>query len=266
MKLPDRMKLYESGGTTSLMPLLPICVRLDGRAFHSWTRGMDRPFDESLHRAFDRTMVALVHESSAVIGYTQSDEITLIIHSDDFRSQTYFNGKAHKIGSVLSSLATAVFNAQEFSHKASKPALFDARVWTVPNLDEAANVLLWREEDAIRNSVQALAQSRFSPRQLHRKSVRDCLQMLQDEGVYWTDECSERQQRGAYAARRMVFKELTPEVLAKIPEGKRPDGPIERHEIQILDLPPLRAVENRVEVLFRGAIPLVVAEKMRVYA
>lgn len=227
MDLEDRMKLYESASTTRFMPLLPICVRLDGKGFHKWTRGLERPFDARLHAAFDAVTIALIREANARIGYTQSDEITLVIYSPDYRSQTYFDGKSHKIVSVLASTATALFR-EHFAER--PPAIFDCRAWTVPSLEEAANVLLWREMDAIRNSIQATAQAHFSPRQLHKKHAQDMKTMLLGVGINWA-EFPDRQKKGAAFARQAVLKELPPDVLEKIPPGRRPSGPILRQDV-----------------------------------
>jgi tRNA(His) guanylyltransferase len=103
----------EGGRSLPKMPLLPVCARIDGKAFHSWTRGMERPFDERLHNLFVATTTFLVEETQAKIGYTQSDEITLIWYSDDVDSQIFFDGKIHKMVSVLASMTTGFFNAKQ---------------------------------------------------------------------------------------------------------------------------------------------------------
>ena len=148
----DRMKLYEQAEAgRRTLPLLPVCARIDGRSFSSWTRGLARPFDPGLSRAMVETTKTLVEETKARIGYTQSDEISLVFKADRFESELFFDGKIQKLVSVLASLATAHFNAlvpELIPTKTGKLAVFDARVWTVPNDEEAANVLLWREKDA----------------------------------------------------------------------------------------------------------------------
>jgi tRNA(His) 5'-end guanylyltransferase len=250
MNLADRMKAYEV--SPRAMPLLPICVRLDGKNFSRWTRGFDKPFDPRIMRAMDWTTLALVEETNAVVAYTQSDEITLILYSDDYQSQTYFDGKIQKICSVLAALATVQF-ASQFNPSGEKgPALFDCRVWQVPNLVEASNVLLWRQEDAIRNSIQGLGQVHMSHRELQGMSGPAIVKTLQDRGVLW-EHLSDREKQGRFVRRRRILKTLAPEVLAKIPKEKRPLGPIERSEVGFADIPPLGDLElaERLERLFR---------------
>src|SRR5882724_11837348 len=113
MDLADRMKVYENiGAGQHLISNLPVCIRLNGKGFHSWTHGLRRPYDDRLHTLFDETTKFLVEASDAVIGYTQSDEITLILYNGSQPdSQVFFDGRVSKLTSVLTSMATAKFNA-----------------------------------------------------------------------------------------------------------------------------------------------------------
>jgi len=162
MTIGDRMKLLEGEeAKRKFMPVLPICVRLDGKSFHSFCKGLKRPFDKRLSELMVDTTKFLVEESNALVGYTQSDEITLIIYSEDYKSQVYFDGRIQKIVSVLSSAATAFFNSKLSEYLPEKANLlpkFDCRAWQVPNKVEAVNVLVWREQDAIKNSISMAAQ------------------------------------------------------------------------------------------------------------
>ena len=97
--LGDRMKRYEGGDT--FMPLLPVLVRLDGKNFSNFTKGLERPYDERLSKLMVATATVLAEETNAAIAYTQSDEITLVLFSSCFKSQIYFNGKASKVISIL---------------------------------------------------------------------------------------------------------------------------------------------------------------------
>jgi tRNA(His) guanylyltransferase len=147
MDLADRMQLYEEiGAGQRLIPNLPVCIRIDERAFHSWTRGLRRLYDERLHTLFDETTQFLVEASDAVIGYTQSDEISLILYNGGKPdSQVFFGGRLSKLTSVLASMATAKFNAfvpSILPEKQDRLACFDCRVWNVPTEQETVNCLI----------------------------------------------------------------------------------------------------------------------------
>lgn len=256
----DRMKQYEGAETQRmLMPMLPVCVRIDGRGFSRYTRDLPRPYDERLVRCMVDTTRFLVQESSACVGYTQSDEISLILYTADPKTQLFFNGKIQKLVSVLASAATVKFASLVREHmpeKADKLAMFDCRVWSVPNLAEASNVLLWRELDATRNSLQSAAGTYFSHAELHNKTQSDMHEMLFQKGVNWNNYPAYFK-RGTYLQRRKVLRALTEEERLVIPEDYRPKPGemLERTDILELELPPLRKVVNRVEVLFEGAEP-----------
>ena len=264
MQLSDRMKFYERiTAGQMLIPNLPICARLDGKAFHSWTRGLQRPFDECLQGLLDEVTAYLVEESNAIVGYTQSDEITLILYNGgNPESQIFFDGRVAKLTSVLASMATAKFNAL-VSHwlpeKCGRLAFFDCRVWNVLNEVEAVNCLLWREQDATRNSIQMAAQCHYSHAQLLGKNSDEMQEMLFQKGVNWNDYSS-RFKRGAYFRRVTVMSKFSAEELDKLPakhEARRnPDLMIERKVLQRLEMPPLQKVSNRVEVVFHGAEPI----------
>ncbi len=263
MELADRMKLYEEiGAGQRLMPNLPVCIRIDGKAFHSWTRGLRRPYDERLHTLFDETTKFLVEASDAVIGYTQSDEITLILYNGGKPdSQVFFDGRLSKLTSVLASMATAKFHALVpaiLPEKQGKLACFDCRVWNVPTEQEAANGLIWRELDATRNSIQMAAQALYSHKQLHQKNTSEMQEMLWQQGINWNDYPT-RFKRGGYFQRRVIDHKFTVDELEKLPPlhdaRKHPDSMMRRQVIAPLDLPPLLKVANRVDVIFRGCAP-----------
>ncbi|MEZ4380478.1 MAG: tRNA(His) guanylyltransferase Thg1 family protein [Nannocystaceae bacterium] len=266
--LGDRMKLYESRETgRQLMPRLPICVRIDGRSFSKWTRSLRRPYDEGLSRVMVETTKFLVEEANAMIGYTQSDEISLILRGEDFASQPIFGAKIQKLTSVLASAATARFLALLPEHvpsKAGEIAMFDCRVWSVPDLSEAANVLLWREMDAIRNSIQSAAYALYSHNQLDKKSTADMQAMILAKGIDW-ESYPVFFKRGTYLRRGKIRRLLSEEERSRIPEAHRPpaDSEVERTTTIELELPPLIDVANRAEVLFAGAEPILKGERER---
>lgn len=286
MKLSERMKGYEHAQQQYFIPGLPVIVRLDGKCFSSWTRGLDKPFDQRLMDAFDAVTQGLVKVSGARLAHTYSDEISLLLYVDNHESQIYCQGKPQKLITVLASTLTLLFQSAtngwrkdrrthgaDFCDVAAAPmgmppAYFDARAFALPSLDEAANYFRWRELDAIRNSVSSLAQSYFSPTWLKGMSgdqmktelrkitaAQESLPAGKVEPITTWESLSPRETRGQYVARRKVFKELDAETLVRIDEGHRPDGPIERHEVQLLDMPPWATLTNPAEVLL-GAVPI----------
>src|SRR5262249_26688662 len=151
----DRMKRYEAAETERyFMPLLPVYARIDGRCFSAFTRGLDRPFDLRITRAMVETAKFLVEKTHARIGYTQSDEISLVWQQDRYDSEVFFNGKVQKLVSGLASLATAKFNHLSLAtdglreRTAEMMPVFDCRVFQLPNRTKAVNAFLWREKDA----------------------------------------------------------------------------------------------------------------------
>jgi len=260
MNLADRMKLYEKqeAGRKTL-PKLPVCVRLDGRSFSRWTKGLARPFDSRLTSLMLEVAKELVQQSGAMLAYTQSDEITLVFYSENLTSQIFFDGKIQKLASVLASIATATFNhlvPSFLPEKEGNLAHFDCRVWTVPTLIEAANVILWREQDAVRNSVQMAAQALYGHKQLQNKNTSDLHEMLFQKDINWNDYPASFK-RGTYVFRKVVERTLTPQEISQIPEKNRPDSStkVVRSEYVATNLPPLREVTNPIDVLFLGAEP-----------
>lgn len=224
------MKGYEGQFTfDQFLPTLPVIVRLDGKAFHSWTRGLQRPFDQDFAGIMAMVTSKLVEETSAVVGYTQSDEITLILYKEDPKSQIYFDGKVFKLISVCASMATAYFNKVSSKSFPDKPlAFFDCRAFQVPSKWEAVNCLVWREQDATRNSILSLGQAHFSHTQLHGKSCAEVQEMLfQSFDINWND-LQTWEKRGTYV---------------KYKEGRHTS----------LDIPPLQKIANGPEVIFDNA-------------
>ena len=206
----------------------------------------------------------LVEHSGAKIGYTQSDEISLVLYTDDYKQHVYFDGKIQKITSTLSSVATAVFNklADELlptEKRTSEYAFFDCRAWEVPNLQEAANTFLWREFDATKNSVSMAARSYYSHKQVMHKNTSEMKNMLMDKGINW-NEYPSFFKRGTYVQKQDILRALTAEELAKIPVQYQPKEPIIRSEVVTLEMPIFSKVVNRVDVIFKNAIPVTTTE------
>jgi tRNA(His) guanylyltransferase len=262
----DRMKRYEMiEAGRRFLPLLPVVARLDGRAFSSWTQGLGQPFDMRFTDLMVRVTKELVNHTQACIGYTQSDEISLAWYSPNYDSQIFFDGRIMKMTSVLASVTTYYFNEHKRQYLATDinqvvtPAFFDCRVWQLPTLEEATNAILWREQDATKNSVSSAARCYYSPNQLHGQGRADMMDMLHRAGVNWNDY-PVYFKRGTYIQKRKVFRKFTPEEISCLPlrhaARQNPDMEIQRTEVSKIDMPPLAKVTNRVGVIFEGADPI----------
>lgn len=225
-ELGKRMKLfYEEISKTRLMRRVPVAIRIDGKAFHTFTKGFQKPFDEVLIKSMQDTMKYLCENiQGCVLGYTQSDEITLIlVDYKKLTSSAWFDYEVQKVCSIAASMATIAFN-KYFSEninseycvfddelldngdfnpnykneylidlyamhvKASyKGAMFDARCFNIPK-EEVANLIYWRQLDATRNSIQMVGQANFSHKELQNKSCNQIQDMLMTQkGVNWND-------------------------------------------------------------------------------
>lgn len=218
-ELGKRMKeYYEERARTYLTRRTPVAIRIDGKAFHTFTRGFDKPFDEVLVAAMQNTMKYLCENiQGAVFGYCQSDEITIILQ--DYATLTtdaWFDYQVQKICSVTASMATMAFNQffeaevnrfvydvprkdngllyqedyQQFSvydAAVTKGAVFDARCFNIPK-EEVCNLIYWRQLDATRNSIQMVGQANFSHSELQNKTCNDIQDMLMTQkGINWND-------------------------------------------------------------------------------
>lgn len=184
--LGNRMKTYEAVTRHVLPPRTHAVLRVDGRSFHSYLRGCERPFDEAFMADMDAVAEALCHEiAGAQFAYTQSDEISVLI--TDFArtgTQPWFGGVVAKQLSISASVATAALNER----RPGARALFDSRVFTISDPVEVANYFIWRQRDAVRNSISMAAQAKFSPRQLHGVNTGRMQELLWSEhGINWND-------------------------------------------------------------------------------
>jgi tRNA(His) 5'-end guanylyltransferase len=266
--LGERMKQYEGAEAgRRLMPLLPALARLDGRAFHSFVRGLARPFDQRLSDLMIDTTTFLVRETNATVGYTQSDEITLAWVPEEFDTQVFFDGRVQKMTSVLAALCAAHFNRRlpaflpgEF---AERLPVFDCRVWNVPTLEEAANTYVWRELDATKNSISMAARAYYDHAELHDKSGPEMQELLWRKGINWNNY-PVFFKRGTFIQRRKVGRAFTAVELEALPAKhaarSNPALVVERTECGPVEVPPLSKVENRAGVLFRGEEPRVRAD------
>ena len=204
--LGDRAKGYEWAARTVLPRRMPVILRADGKAFHTYLRGCERPFDERIIAAMNAVAMRLCDQmQGAVLAYVQSDEISVLLHSyKRHASSPWFDNEVQKIVSVAASIAGATMTALSPSIFGEvRPAYFDARVFVVPESD-VCNAFLWRQQDAARNSVQMLAQSLFSQRELHGKNTSQLQEMIyQKSGRNWND-LPTSQKRG-----RCIIREST---------------------------------------------------------
>lgn len=284
--LGDRMKNLEGQESDRrFMPLVPICVRLDGRSFSSFTKGLERPFDKNFSDLMIDTTKYLVEETNACVGYTQSDEISLIYYSEDQKSQVFFDGRIQKMCSVLSSICSVKFNQlmriivggmavgyvskreeyEQTDHflwkdKLNLNPIFDCRVWVVPNKVEAVNTLVWREFDCTKNSYTQAAREYYSDKELFKKNGSEKQEMLFQKGINWNNYPSFFK-RGTYIQRKKVIRKFTTEEMEKLPEKhearKNPELMVERTEVNVIDMPPITKVVNRLDVVFNGEVPIV---------
>lgn len=244
MKIDERMKKYEYVTRNHLTIRTPVVVRIDGKAFHTFTKGLISPYDELLAQAMEETMLYLCENvQNCVLGYRQSDEISLLlIDYKTFVSQPWFDNNISKIVSITASMATAKFNesfkrlAKEtiskllndvylkelsdeerekyisvLENKIKTLALFDSRAFNLPR-EEVANYFLWRQNDAVKNSIASTGQKYFSAKQLNGKNGMQIKEMLLDKGINWEDYptvfkrgiCARKNENGKWISDREI--------------------------------------------------------------
>ena len=225
-ELGMRMKeFYEGVPKTRLVRRMPVAIRLDGKAFHTFTRGFEKPFDEVLGKSMRETMKYLCENiQGCVLGYTQSDEITLIlVDYQNLNSCAWFDYEVQKMCSIAASMATMAFNKffennvekendsftsewldentdnpnyknkkledlwRVHDNALKKGAMFDARCFNIPK-EEVTNLIYWRQLDATRNSIQMVGQANFSHKELQKKSCNMIQEMLfAEKSINWND-------------------------------------------------------------------------------
>lgn len=216
--LGDRMKNnYENISRYYLTRRMPIIIRMDMKAGHTFTKGMKKPFDDIFVKTMQDTMKYLCENiQGCVLGYTQSDEISLVLTDyAELTTDAWFSNNLQKMCSISASMATLTFNKAfndnivkyidnnldadrgvtkdltEYTkiliNARNKGAMFDSRVFTIPK-EEVCNALIWRQQDATRNSIQSVGQVNFSQKELHGKSCNNIQDMLMTQkGINWND-------------------------------------------------------------------------------
>jgi len=238
--LGDRMKdFYEDRTRTKLARRTNTIIRIDGKAFHTYTRGLERPFDMWLMEDMDATAAYLCKNiQGAKFAYVQSDEISILITDfDDLGTHAWFDNNLQKMASVAASMATARFNQLRLIREAKNGgdlvgsqisqfpmAMFDARVFQIPFAAEVENYFIWRQQDATRNSISSAAQSVYSSKELHGVKTDGMQEMLFQKGINWNDY-SPREKRGSVIrkvekqfVRRETMAEVT-DTTVVIPES-----------------------------------------------
>ena len=215
--LANRMKDYEKRNQYYLQKRTPVAIRVDGRSFHTFTKGFQRPFDKILMTAMQETAKYMCENiQGSKFAYVQSDEITIIlVDYDTLETDCWFNYRTDKLCSISASMATMAFNKffeknindwiskntpsfheawhnpedeklyHAYLNASKKGAMFDSRCFNIPK-EEVANLIYWRQLDAMRNSIQMVGQAHFSPAKLKNKTCNDIQDMLMTQcGINW---------------------------------------------------------------------------------
>lgn len=209
--LGDRMKDYENAYRIKLPKRLPVVLRIDGKSFSQYTKGFKKPFDEDLANAmWETTKYLCSNIQGARIGYTQSDEITILLTNyEKVTTESWFDNNLQKMCSVAASVATAKFNEViQQTHPEKGLALFDARAWVMPH-SEVLPCFIWRENDASKNSISMVAQANFPHKTLqglNGSQMQDKLYL--EKGINWND-LPVWQKRGVAVIRKQKSKTVT---------------------------------------------------------
>lgn len=261
----DRMKAYEGvEAQRRLNTDLPIVARIDGRSFSKFTKPFEKPFDKRVTAVMDATTEHLVRETHAKIGYTQSDEITLVWYvdrSENPAAQMLFDGRTQKLCSVLAGMATSRFVAElvKQSEKTRTMALracphFDCRIWNVPTKIEAANTVLWRFLDARKNAVSSFTRAHMSHKKMQGlSSAEQIAAVVNSGGPNFYQAVSPEDRFGRSFYRETVERPLTIREREVIPQKHQPDPgmlvtrtEVTRHVVNWAEL----TADERVERIF----------------
>lgn len=227
---------YENRNKTFLTRRIPVIMRLDGKAFHTYTKGLDKPFDEGLIEDMMNTAIYLCQQiQGAKCAYVQSDEINILITDyDKLNSEAWFDYNVQKMTSVSASLATGIFNQLRLNRVLENCiewdfikedidemalANFDSRVFNIPK-EEVGNYFLARQNDAVKNSIAMLAQSLYSTKELHGKNGNDMQEMCFQKGYNWNN-LSTSKKRGSFVVKNTYVNDKL-----VIEKGEYQDGDI----------------------------------------
>lgn len=203
--LGDRMKNYYEDRTRNFLQRRTYTIiRIDGKAFHTYTKGLKRPFDEKFIEDMDETACFLCKSIQGTkFAFVQSDEISILLTDfDSLTTDAWFDGNIQKMSSISASIATAKFNEL----RPNKIALFDSRVFTIPSNIEVENYFIWRQQDTVRNSIQSVGYSLYSPKEVYGKNTNQLQEMCFQKGVNWNDFPA-KQKRGRLIIKQEFEKE-----------------------------------------------------------
>lgn len=217
-----------------------VMVRLDGRGFSNFTKNFIKPYDEDFANCMISTTTLLMQETNAVLGYTQSDEITIVMYKSHEAQHMYFGGRFQKIASSLSAFATLKFNNLLPEERRRLQPMFDARAWTMPKEKVGLNIIA-RELNCVKNSISNLSLAYFSHNELMNKNSTEKLIMLRSLGVEWKDQ-PEHFRRGFY-------------IQKKTNENRRKFVPV-------LGIPYIKDIINRDAFIFNGDDPILSANNL----
>jgi len=210
--LGDRMKSFEDCYRVKLPQRMPVVLRIDGKAFHSYTKGCKRPFDDNLVNCMNETAKYLCENIQGVkIGYVQSDEISLLLNNyETLNTQSWFDNNIIKMVSISSAMASAKFTSiSDTIFGKTKMAMFDSRAFILP-VDDVCNYFLWRQQDCTRNSVQMLARTLYSHKECNNKNNSQLQEMCFQKGINWND-CPTQQKRGRCIIKSEFVKNNDPD-------------------------------------------------------
>ena len=194
--LGDRIKGYEKNFSNTAVKRMPLMIRVDGKAFHTFTKGMQKPFDHTLISAMVAAAIDVAKQMQGFkVAYIQSDEATFCITDyDSIETEGWFGYKIQKIVSISAAIMSVAFNKH---FETDKSPIFDSRAFTIP-VDDVVNAFLWRAKDWERNSLQMYARSFFSHKELHKKNKDDIHEMLYSIDKNWTTDLTEQEKNGTF--------------------------------------------------------------------
>lgn len=192
----DRMKEYEKSSETLLNIVEPIVMRIDGKRFSKYTKHLEKPFDERLFNIFVKTVGDVANIIKADVAYYQSDEISFVFLPKEGKTNIEFGGRVQKLCSVYASIFTShfIYNMSEYNRsengngmKVSETPYFDARVFNVDNISEAANSILWRIKDCQKNYCSCVFRYKKGHREMQGLSGKEMIDILDQEGFDHSD-------------------------------------------------------------------------------
>lgn len=203
MDLDKRMKSYEDVVDYIIPPRMPAIIRIDGKAFHSFTRGLEKPYDKMLAGALDMAAMVLLSEiQNSRMAYLQSDEISiLLIDYNKFDSQQWLGGRIQRMVSVSASIVTAAFEETFGKH-----GYFDSRVFFLPE-SEVINYFIWRQWDCVRNSISMVARKYYSHKELNKIGNTEMQEMIFKAGDNW-DKYDTYWKRGRVITKEKIDRDI----------------------------------------------------------